>query len=42
MGSAPEKSIPGRGINPCKGPEVGTYLAGVGNSSEVGRAERSE
>lgn len=30
MGSAPEKSIPGGGINPCKGPEVGTCLAGVG------------
>lgn len=30
MGSAPEKSIPGRGNDPCKGPEVGTCLVGVG------------
>ena len=30
MGSAPEKSTPGRGNDPCKGPEVGTCLARVG------------
>ena len=29
MGSALEKSIPGRGNDPCKGPKVGTCLAGV-------------